>query len=575
MLYSQFTIGRFRGVRDVTISLVKNDLVLLLGLNESGKTTILRGIEAFDFRNDPDSDKFNDFNRSIRNKSDTYSNELALITAVINVDQDIALRKTHSLYSKSDISKTQLVEAFLQKINQEKKITITRVFPFKQGNPQKPYYRIESDHPLAQDFQYADEVAREIISMCPFIIYFEDFTDRIPERIYVTEGNANYNSDWFDIIDGLFYNTDSRYSIKSFKNFFNRNKPRPDDAKTVLKRVNKTLNSVFTKKWQELSGVQDIENTELIENFGNQKYFEIKITDTDGTTYSVDERSKGALWYLAFLMKTEFRRKKIRKDSGKPVFLIDEPASNLHSTAQTNMIGDFKKLVEDTSVIYTTHSQYLISLENIRNTYIIRRNGGLVNAVLWSDYIREEPSIVSHYQPLANCLQLVPNSLVIPWEKALITEGVSDKDAFELMYKVVFSKKSCDFVIYPGTSAYNLGTLISLNLGWKSEFRVILDGDVDGKQKQEDYIEQFNLDDTVVQTLSDGKKIENCFSKEEQLKLYEYAMGKEHNHKVSKKEFQKVLAILNGNSNIHNEIKRIFSDQTIDYFMRLFNSIKF
>src|SRR5690606_34845172 len=133
----------------------------------------------------------------------------------------------------------------------------------------------------------------------------------------------------------------------------------------------------FSEKWKELSGVKDIHNTELIYHSA-KSYFEIRISDTDGTTYGVDERSKGALWYLSFLMKTEFRRKKLRIKSGKSVFLIDEPASNLHSTAQQNMISDFKKLVEDTSVIYSTHSQYLISLDNIKTTYIIERNKGNV-----------------------------------------------------------------------------------------------------------------------------------------------------------------------------------------------------
>ena len=70
-------------------------------------------------------------------------------------------------------------------------------------------------------------------------------------------------------------------------------------------------------------------------------------------------------------MKTEFRSKRMRLDFGKPVFLIDEPASNLHSNAQQNMVADFVSLAKNTSIIYTTHSQYLISLYNIKNTYII------------------------------------------------------------------------------------------------------------------------------------------------------------------------------------------------------------
>src|SRR5690606_7059880 len=245
---------------------------------------------------------------------------------------------------------------------QEKKVIISRVIPFKNGNPLNDYYEFQTEHPYQKD-KLSRLIAKEFVRTCPYIIYFEDFKDRIPEKIITSKTNELFNEDWYDIIDGLFYNTDKKFSIEQFKKLYSKNNRREKDAATVLKRVNKTLNQSFSDKWKELSGVKDIEETELTYNQA-RSYFEISITDTDGTTYTVDERSKGALWYLSFLMKTEFRRKKLRKNSGKPIFLIDEPASNLHSTAQQNMIADFQKLVEDTSVIYSTHSQYLISLEN-------------------------------------------------------------------------------------------------------------------------------------------------------------------------------------------------------------------
>ena len=341
-----------------------------------------------------------------------------------------------------------------------------------------------------------------------------------------------------------------------------------------MQRVNATLNEVFTEKWQELSGVSDIRQTLLLERFhGRSRYFEFKITDTDGTTFSVDERSKGALWYLSFLMKTEFRRKKMRKDSGKPIFLIDEPASNLHSTAQQNMLGDFRKLVEDTSVIYTTHSQYLVSLENIKNTYVIRRRTGVVGATLWSDYIREDVPLVTHYQPLANLLQLVPNSLVVPWEKAVITEGYSDKDVLSVMHMALMNTDP-PFVIYPGTNAYNLGTLISLNIGWKADFRVVLDSDESGRQARDRYLDEYGLDDSVVLTLpEENKKIEGYFTEEEKKKLYELAFGKSHSSKIKKKEFAATMAVLSSNSVASHQVAQLLCDDTVGKFREVFSKI--
>lgn len=573
MIYKNFEIEHFKGIEKVSISLQKNDLVLLLGLNESGKTTILRAIESFDYTNDPTTDLKNEFFRSIRNKANVNSNESAKITARIEIDKPIKIDWFKILIKAQNLSPSdqQNIEGFLREINNEKTISISRIFPFKSGNPKTPYYEINSEHPFVNN-KISKLLAKEIVRRCPFIIYFEDFKDRIPDKIFIVKSNDAFNADWYDIIDGLFYNTDKDFSIEKYNKYFSKANPRLKDAKTVLKRVNKTLNKAFSDKWKDLSGVKDIEETELTFNHTGSKYFEISITDTDGTTYNVEERSKGALWYLSFLMKTEFRRKKLRLGLGRPIFLIDEPASNLHSTAQQNMIEDFQKLVEDTSVIYSTHSQYLISLENIKNTYVVKREG-IVTTTLWSDYIKQDKSNQNYYQPLANLLNIVPNNFDIPWQKAILTEGPSDLKVLNVMFDICFGNKKRDFVIYPGTSAQNLNSLISLNIGWGTDFYVVLDSDKEGKLAQERYIKEYDLDKNRVRILPiDNKKIETCFSKTEKLELYKLVFEKERNGNVNKKEFATIFSILNSKKDVRTNSKNIFTKETIELFTKLFDS---
>ena len=572
MIYKNFEIEHFKGIEKVSISLQKNDLVLLLGLNESGKTTILKAIESFDYTNDPTSDLKNEYFRLIRNKANVNSNESAVITAGIEIDRPIEINWFKSLIKTNNLSGAdqENIAGFLREVNQSKNISISRVFPFKSGNPRKPFYQINSEHPFAKN-KNSKLLAQEIVRRCPFIIYFEDFKDRIPDKIYIVKSNDAFNADWYDIIDGLFYNTDKDFSIEKYNTYFSKANPRHKDAKTVLKRVNKTLNKAFSEKWKDLSGVQDIEETELTFNHTGSKYFEISITDRDGTTYNVEERSKGALWYLSFLMKTEFRRKKLRLGLGRPIFLIDEPASNLHSTAQQNMIEDFQKLVEDTSVIYSTHSQYLISLDNIKNTYVVKRDG-IITTTLWSDYIKEDKSNQNYYQPLANLLNIVPNNFDIPWQKAVLTEGPSDLNVLSVMYTITIGKKK-DFVIYPSTSAQNMNSLISLNVGWDTDFYVLLDSDKEGKKAQERYIKEYDLDENRIRVLPiDNKKIESLFSKEEKMDLYRLVFEKERDGNVNKKEFAIIFSILNSNRTKRNKAKKVFTESTKTIFENLFNS---
>lgn len=52
MRYTKFTIENYRAVKNATLDLSTEGLVLLLGINESGKTSVLRAIESFDYTSD-------------------------------------------------------------------------------------------------------------------------------------------------------------------------------------------------------------------------------------------------------------------------------------------------------------------------------------------------------------------------------------------------------------------------------------------------------------------------------------------------------------------------------------------
>ena len=539
--YNSIEIKGFRGLSHVSLNFSKNDLVLLLGLNESGKTSILKAIECFDFNNDPDSEHLRAFFTSIRNKQDIDCSSPTTITAEINFSEPLDFKFFQKALRSAQYSEQfrSTVEAFITRANERCSVRITRVIPFDKGNARASYYKFE-DHPPIEDMKLESVMAQEIVRRSPYILYFEDFQDAIPEKIFTNKRSDGFNPVWYEIIDGIFFNTNSSYSVKEYLGYYSNKNRRDDDARTVLKQVNNTLQETFTEKWRELSGVKEIDHTEIAFQ-ENKKYFEIKISEKDGTTYSVHERSKGAVWYLAFLMKTEFRRKKLREGSGKPIYLIDEPASNLHSTAQSNMVADFEKLVEDTTVIYTTHSRYLISESNVKNTHIVSREDGRISCEKWGEYIKGKDAIVSYYQPLHDCLQIVPNKLDIPWGRAIITEGPSDSITLEVM-QVVLGKENTH-AIYPGTSASNLSTLISLSLGWSASFKILLDSDSAGKKAKKCYMKDFSLPDSqFVMHDAQRPEIERVFDKAELVKLYEVAF-EEKVKTVNKKQY---LALMRG-----------------------------
>ena len=325
--YKSMDVRRFKGLDHVSLNFSRNDLVLMLGLNESGKTSILKAIECFDYNNDPEPAELKSFFTSIRNKQDIDCNTPTTITALIEFSEPLGVRFFDKALRSAKLggNDRSIVKNFLTILNARQSVKITRVIPFSNGNAGPSYYKFEDDF-VFDDLKLESVLAQEIVRRSPYIMYFEDFQDAIPAKIFTRKSSDSFNSVWFEIIDGIFFNTDERYSIKKYLGFYSKQNRRDDDARTVLRQVNNTLQETFTKKWRDLSGVEEIDQTEIAFQ-ESKKYFEIKVTEKDGTTYSVHERSKGAIWYLAFLMKTEFRKKKLREGSGKPIYLIDEPAS--------------------------------------------------------------------------------------------------------------------------------------------------------------------------------------------------------------------------------------------------------
>ena len=355
MRYTQFRIENFKAINNATIDLSKEGLVLLLGINESGKTSILRAIETFDYVNDlEDHAERARFVRSIRNKKEL--NSKATISA------DVILEKGDC---EKLITSLGLDEEKAKLFKKTNSLSIDRSFVFEDANfiGERYSLNIDQKNEIFGELEEVKEteVCKKILSNFPSIQYFEDFKDQIPDFISLTAGAQYYDADWASTIEGLFYHTDKNVTVQQFENLTDA-----DARKTVLNKVNKVLNKQFTDRWnKKLKGSKQISRADL-EYDASTKLFTFKIVGSDkATVFAVEERSKGALWYLTFLLKTEFRKKRLRAQSGKTLYLIDEPASNLHSSAQLTMLGDFRTLASDSNVIYTTHSQYLVDKENL------------------------------------------------------------------------------------------------------------------------------------------------------------------------------------------------------------------
>jgi hypothetical protein len=206
----------------------------------------------------------------------------------------------------------------------------------------------------------------------------------------------------------------------------------------------------------------------------------------------------------------------------------------------------------------------------------VSRRAGEVRCEKWGEYIKHKDSNVTYYQPLYDCLDIVPTSFDIPWQMALLTEGPSDASILQFISKVLNINN--DFVIYPGSSASNLDTLISLNLGWQSDFLILLDSDSEGNDQRERYLNKFDLsEDDFVSLPPQTSEIEDMFLDSERLSLIEIVFGVQtdgHGSSSEKKQFFSAIRILSRSDRHLNDVDGTLSSETKDKFRSLLSDIR-
>lgn len=565
MRYQKFIIENYKAIKFASIQLTSEGLILLLGINESGKTSVLRAIESFDHTNDlEDSAARTRFYKSIRNKKEL--NSKASITAEVLIEADIEKIFT--------IVKGYVSESNIQNLKNLSKLSITRTFNYTNAEFTNEIYSLDKEIKSflnLTDATAESNICKNLLKICPSIQYFEDFKDQIPDFISLTPNAQWYDPDWVSTVEGLFFHADQSVTVEQFQNLTDTNA-----RQTVLNKVNLALNKQFTDRWnRKLKGVKSIHKVHLVYS-PNEKLFTFEIVGADGVTvFAIGERSKGALWYFTFLLKTEFRKRKLRAELGKTLYLIDEPGSNLHSSAQTNMVTDFRTLASDSNVVYTTHSQYLIDKENLSNVYIVECIKGVIKVIKYQEYLQGRKIKTSYYQPIIDALEIQPFSLDIAWKKVLLVEGIYDYCGFKLMFEKVLNKK-LNFVILPGTGASNLETLISLHIGWGAEIFVLLDNDDEGRFNKNNYFKKFPILKNKIKVLdflgtSKNYEFEDLFTFTERENLSKLS---EFKKPITKKVFQQAIAsILYSPKLLQKSIKQI-SQVTKRKFLLILDSIK-
>ena len=264
---------------------------------------------------------------------------------------------------------------------------------------------------------------------------------------------------------------------------------------------------------------------------------------------------------MSILLFTKYRGFRNRK-SNNILFLLDEPASNLHTTAQIRLQRSLAEMAKsDCKFVYTTHSQYLINPKWLETTYIVKNEGlsyetdenidefspkkTKITIHPYRQFVSEYPDQTSYFKPVLDIIDYQPSQLdLIP--DVVMLEGKNDFYTLKYFEEIIFNKQNKKYNFLPGLSCEKLYPLIQHYLAWGKNFIIILDGDKSGINAKNEYIKEFGniIKDKIytyqdISSLSKSTKLEDYITKKDKLAVQQISKTTVQNY--NKKIFNRTL----------------------------------
>ncbi|PCE66648.1 ATP-dependent nuclease [Sediminicola luteus] len=488
MKITKFKIVNYRAIENIEFAL-NFSINPIIGINEAGKTSVLKAILAFDKSRD----------RHNGGKHLEYENNYAIkqrdcrISAFIKLDK----KEKDELVEKIKINTESEDYKIINSLSKDYIFVLERSLS-KEKKPYKCEIEDVSEVTL-------NKISRYLVSKLPYILYFDDFADRVPSSIqfpddYRESGKIGRvkNREWNEIIEEIFKRADTEgidedeteTPLISYLKIEDR-----DKKSDIRSDVEDTLNEEIIQEWKRIkksgeSFADDSDKLELvIVNTDNTFEFKVKDKSHKGKkrTFDISERSKGFQWFFNYMVKLKFNPNYKGKLENS-IFLLDEPGSYLHSSAQSELLKELESVSKKNTIIYCTHSQYLLNPDIIKlgSIRIAEKKNSKINLQNFGSYKSKKDK--GALSPIYQALNLnFAHDFV---GKIIITEGITDFYFFNILQKHTdFIKKELKFI--PSSGASQSTTLISFAYSFADNFIVFLDNDKAGKDAKRKYLKEF------------------------------------------------------------------------------------
>ncbi|MGD0745302.1 MAG: AAA family ATPase, partial [Verrucomicrobiota bacterium] len=540
---------------------VDPQVTVLVGKNESGKTSVLQALAKSNYFADDSDFKFEPIVDYPRREKKAYDRsgqvgtpidcvfiiEPELLEAIADdVGKDVFTNSTLKVSRKYDGTRTfnnvtvdrpafvkhVMARAGINDHDLEKDLGVVtseaslNTLVQSLADPTKKkmveglakYYEKEWDNWSCPLCEY---VARVWLSpRLPAFIYYSDYYE-LPSRIDLRE-----------LQSGSGENTEAKKTAKALFELADIKLDKLVDAtdfEMYIAELEATANEITNQLFQYWTTNKDLRiRFQIDKQMRHNTLYPILDIRVEDLKHSVSlplrSRSKGFNWFFSFVVW--FSKIQEKRDR-QYILLLDEPGLNLHASAQSDFLAFIEELSKKYQILFTTHSPFMIDTAHLHRvrTVVDREKGASI-----ADGIQERDPDTLFPLQAALGYDIAQNLFI--GKANLLVEGAADL-VFVTVMSAILEKAGRErladsIVIVPVGGADKVATFISLLKGNKLKIACLLDTMTDpaAKQRLEDMVRQKIVKESAIRycdefvSPSRPADVEDFFTKEDYLKLF-------------------------------------------------------
>lgn len=247
----------------------------------------------------------------------------------------------------------------------------------------------------------------------------------------------------------------------------------------LLRSAATELTTSFKKWWLQGDYIFDFQ--------ADGNHFRINVSDKlRPEQIELEGRSRGLQWFFSFFLVFLVETK---EEHNNTILLLDEPGLSLHPIAQYDLAKFFRKLSEDNQLLYTSHSPFLVDMDNLANVKAVFIDSETGRTKVSSNLRYNETDAEKSIYPVHAALGLTVSDTLLLGCKPILVEGPSDQIYLNLIKRFLIGngslKYSKEIVFIPTGGVKSMSPISKLVASRDNDLPIVfLDSDKTGEDFQ-------------------------------------------------------------------------------------------